>query len=623
MTLTLLNNRYQVLRVLGSGGFGKTFLAEDTQMPSGKRCVIKQLIPVINNPQLYQLVQERFQKEASILEELGDRHSQIPRLYAYFSEGGEFYLVQEYIEGQTLSEKLQQQGVFNEVTVKEILINILQILEYVHSKGIVHRDIKPDNIILRFSDSKPVLIDFGAVKVTMNTEMSPSGNSSQSIVIGTPGFMPMEQIAGRPLFSSDLFSLGLTAIYLLTGKIPQDLPTEPNMGNILWRHFAPYLNGNFGDILDKAIAYHPRDRYPNTREMLTALQTLSNPVVPAFVPITQSTTPTVIAAPSPLSPQNTIAVSPGNYTQNSDQTNQNSAKSGIISASIIASIFISASIIIGFTINKSPLPIELSNNKNTSVSSSTTQENQKTALSKKIHNTINPESPLPQSSIKTETKNQQLSDSFTLNNSIYFVADSAFADLQTATKQAENLQVKGYSQAGIFWIPDYPNLSGTPLYEVYANRFSDLTNCINFLKTYGKINSDSYCVLASKDANTSPNRVFFKEISNVSISNTSPINTTNPNTKNYFWISQRRVTETDLAAKDGYELDIMRNTVFAVKGRRFDTPGLQEYFNQQSWYNPRYSPKQFPLSLLSKLEQQNVEYIAKYQDSNNLRHFKK
>ncbi|MFN7661189.1 MAG: protein kinase domain-containing protein, partial [Dolichospermum sp.] len=116
--MTLLNNRYQVLRVLGSGGFGKTFLAEDTQMPSGKRCVIKQLIPVTNNPQLYQLVQERFQKEASILEELGDRHSQIPRLYAYFSEGGEFYLIQEYIEGQTLSEKLQQQGVFNEVTVK-------------------------------------------------------------------------------------------------------------------------------------------------------------------------------------------------------------------------------------------------------------------------------------------------------------------------------------------------------------------------------------------------------------------------------------------------------------------------------------------------------------------------
>jgi serine/threonine protein kinase len=295
MTQTLVNNRYQVLRVLGSGGFGKTFLAEDTQMPSSKRCVVKQLIPVVNNPQVYQLVQERFQQEAAILEELGDRNSQIPRLYAYFSEGGEFYLVQEYIEGQTLTEKLKQQGVFHEITVKEILINILQILEYVHSKGIVHRDIKPDNIILRFSDGKPVLIDFGAVKVTMNTEMSPSGNSTQSIVIGTPGFMPMEQTVGRPVFSSDLYSLGLTAIYLLTGKIPQELPTDTTMGNILWRHFAPYLKVTFGDILDKAIAYHPRDRYLNAREMLTALQTLTNPVAPT-VPVPQST-PTVIAAP--------------------------------------------------------------------------------------------------------------------------------------------------------------------------------------------------------------------------------------------------------------------------------------------------------------------------------------
>jgi serine/threonine-protein kinase len=509
--MTLLNNRYQILRVLGSGGFGKTFLAEDTQMPSGKRCVIKQLIPVINNPQLYQLIQERFQKEAAVLEELGDHNTQIPRLYAYFSEGGEFYLIQEYIEGQTLSEKLQEQGLFNEVTVKEILINILEILEYVHGKGIVHRDIKPENIILRFSDNKPVLIDFGAVKVTMNTEMSPSANSSQSIVIGTPGFMPMEQIAGRPLFVSDLYSLGLTVICLLTGKIPQDLPTDPNMGNILWRHFVPYLNVNFGDILDKAISYNPRDRYLNAREMLTALQTLSNPVAPAFVP-----TPAVIPVPSPLSIENTIAVSPGNDAQNSYQTNQNTARGGIILASIIASGLIGASIIIGFAINKSPLPIESSNNKNTSVSSSASQEDQKTALSKNIDNPINSESPLPPSSAKTETN-----------------------------------------------------------------------------------------------------------ISHVSISNTSPINTTNATTKNYFWISQRRVTETDLAGKDGYELDIMRNTVFAVKGRRFDTPGLQEYFNQQSWYNPRYSPKQFPMSLLSKLEQQNVEYIAKYQDRNNLRYFKK
>jgi serine/threonine protein kinase len=149
MTPILLKNRYQVIRVLGSGGFGETFLAEDTQMPSGCRCVIKQLKPVANNPQVYQLVQERFQREAAILEELGGNNNQIPRLNAYFTEDGLFYLVQEYIEGQTLTQKLQQHGVLSESSVKDILINILPVLEYVHIKRIVHRDIKPDNIIIR------------------------------------------------------------------------------------------------------------------------------------------------------------------------------------------------------------------------------------------------------------------------------------------------------------------------------------------------------------------------------------------------------------------------------------------------------------------------------------------
>lgn len=158
---TLLNNRYQIIRTLGSGGFGETFIAEDTHMPSGRWCVIKQLKPVVNNPQVYQLVQERFQREAAILEELGNANSQIPSLYAYFELAGQFYLVQEWIEGSTLTDKVRQQGLMSENSVKEILIGILPVLDYVHSKRIVHRDIKPDNIILRQSDGQPVLIDFG------------------------------------------------------------------------------------------------------------------------------------------------------------------------------------------------------------------------------------------------------------------------------------------------------------------------------------------------------------------------------------------------------------------------------------------------------------------------------
>jgi serine/threonine protein kinase, bacterial len=232
MTPILLNYRYQVIRVLGSGGFGETFLAEDTQMPTKRRCVIKQLKPVADNPQVYQLVQERFQREAAILEELGEGNSQIPSLYAYFCEDGQFYLAQEYIEGQTLAEKMRQYGILSESSVKEILVSILPVLNYVHSKGIVHRDIKPDNILIRSSNQQPVLIDFGAVKETIATVITVSGNSSQSIVIGTPGFMPSEQTAGRPVFSSDLYSLGLTAIYLLTGKFPQELGTNPSTGEI-------------------------------------------------------------------------------------------------------------------------------------------------------------------------------------------------------------------------------------------------------------------------------------------------------------------------------------------------------------------------------------------------------
>ncbi|NJM21459.1 MAG: DUF4101 domain-containing protein [Richelia sp. RM2_1_2] len=284
ITPTFLNNRYKILNILGSGGFGDTFLAEDTQMPSSRRCVIKQLKPVTNNnPQIHQLVQERFQREAAILEELGESSSQIPKLYAYFNENGEFYLVQEYIEGQTLTQKLQQQGLMSESLVKSILIDILPVLSFIHSKRIVHRDIKPDNIMVRNSDGKAILIDFGAVKETMATIVTNSGNTTPSIVIGTPGFMPMEQSAGRPQFSSDLYSLGLTAIYLLTGKIPQQLETDFHTGEILWRQYALNVSPSLAMVLDKSILPVARDRYPSARDMLADIQ--QQTPVPPTIPI--------------------------------------------------------------------------------------------------------------------------------------------------------------------------------------------------------------------------------------------------------------------------------------------------------------------------------------------------
>jgi serine/threonine protein kinase, bacterial len=286
--LTLLKNRYRILRSLNSGGFGETFLAEDVDLPSARRCVIKKLIPIASDPQIYQLVKQRFGREAVILEKLGEGNPHIPSLYAYFEEAGQFYLVQEWIEGTTLAEKVERDGVLIESFVREILTSILSVLDTVHAQHIVHRDIKPENIILRSSDNQPVLIDFGAVKETMGTVVTTSGRNSNSIVIGTPGFMPSEQSIGRPVYASDLYSLGLTAIYLLTNKYPQEFNTDPSTGEILWRQDAASTSPELAAILDKAIQSHPRDRFSTAKEMLETLQVVT-PIGTNFLPTSPKT----------------------------------------------------------------------------------------------------------------------------------------------------------------------------------------------------------------------------------------------------------------------------------------------------------------------------------------------
>ncbi|WP_319422243.1 serine/threonine-protein kinase [Pleurocapsa sp. FMAR1] len=270
MKAVLLNNRYRIIKTLGRGGFGETYLTEDTHMPSGRKCVLKQLKPIVKQPKTPLWMKERFQREAAILEELGEGSSQIPRLYAYFSEDDKFYLVQEWIEGLTLEQYWQQFGNLHRDEVRQILVKLLPVLDYVHSRRIIHRDIKPENIILRQGDKQPFLIDFGAVKEAIATEVNQSG-STFSASIGTPGYMSSEQAAGRPIYSSDLYSLGLTAIFLLTGKSPNELETDPQNGEIVWIEHAFNLDSELVAILDRAIKFHPRDRFSTAQEMLNAL----------------------------------------------------------------------------------------------------------------------------------------------------------------------------------------------------------------------------------------------------------------------------------------------------------------------------------------------------------------
>ncbi|MEA5535932.1 protein kinase domain-containing protein [Crocosphaera sp. XPORK-15E] len=304
MAISVLSNRYQILGTLGKGGFGETFLAVDTHMPSGKKCVIKQLKPAVRSAEIPDWLKERFGREAAILEELGENHPQIPALYAYFSEDGDFYLVQEWIEGETLTQIHQRQGNLSETQIREILMGILPVLDYIHSRRIIHRDIKPDNIIMRASDGKPVLIDFGIVKEAVATVVNPNGQTAYSVALGTPGYMASEQAAGRPVYSSDLYSLALTAVFLLTGKTPQYLDTDPHTGEILWRKDVPELHANLATVIDNALRFHPRDRFTTAKKMLAALQVQNSTVTAA----------TMVVSPKDLSPPVTPTPQPITHT---------------------------------------------------------------------------------------------------------------------------------------------------------------------------------------------------------------------------------------------------------------------------------------------------------------------
>ncbi|MGI8501827.1 MAG: protein kinase domain-containing protein [Hassallia sp.] len=475
MTQIFLSDRYRIISVLGTGGFCETFLAEDTQMPSGRTCVIKQLKPVANNPHIHQLVQRRFQREAAILEELGGVSKQIPTLYAYFQEGDEFYLVQECISGETLSQKVKQTGCLRESEVRSILISLLEVLEYVHSKGIIHRDIKPDNIILRSSDNKPVLIDFGAVRETMATVVNSEGNITSSIVVGTPGFMPNEQAAGRAVFASDLYSLGLTAIYLLMGKMPEQLATDSYTGENIWDR--QIVSPNLAAVLDKAIRFDVRERFPSAKAMLNALQNMTSPLsskIPSFF----------------QQPSESIPVT-------SESAVQSSKQNGIFIGSIlVAGVVMGASVIIGLLLTNSPQP-----------------EGYKQATSSLLTKPQVGEASLPSSNKNSQIASSEsaIINSANLPNYFHFIADSTFPNLQTAVEQIKTLQVAGYRQPGVFWIPDYPNLSDQRSFVVYAATFSDRTSCINFLKTYGKVNPGAYCGFASKDPHAPSGKVYFQE----------------------------------------------------------------------------------------------------------------
>ncbi|HEY9705911.1 MAG TPA: serine/threonine-protein kinase [Allocoleopsis sp.] len=292
---TILRSRYKIIQSLGGGGFGDTYIAEDGDLLSS-RCVIKRLKPDVIDPDIIRL----FNQEAQILLNLGKNHDQIPALQGYFQENNDFYLIQDLIIGQDLSKEILPNRKLSESYVIKFLQDVLNVLSFVHNNNVIHRDIKPQNIIRRQSDGKLFLIDFGAVKQVKQQTMLKSGLTSKTIAIGTPGYMPSEQAIGRPKLSSDVYALGMTAIQALTGKYPHELPVD-NYDEIIWRNLVN-VSDNLAGILTQMVRFRSGDRYQNAGEVLQALNQAfaPNPVSPPrHIPTTIPSPPQQIPVPNP------------------------------------------------------------------------------------------------------------------------------------------------------------------------------------------------------------------------------------------------------------------------------------------------------------------------------------
>lgn len=274
-----LKGRYRALKPIGQGGFGRTFLAVDEgngDRPSDEigsqnsLCVIKQFLP----QQRLQVseIAALFQQEAMQLKELG-KHAQIPQLLDYGSEGDQQFLIQQYIDGQNLAQELEETGSFDQLKIRELLLDLLPVLQFIHEGRVIHRDIKPNNIIRSRQDGTLFLVDLGAAKSATETALVRTGT-----VIGSAEFTAPEQARGKATFASDLYSLGVTCIHLLTQVSPFDL-YDTGEGHWVWRDFVKQSVGeSLGKVLDKLIEPATRRRYQSATEAIQDLQSLSSPL---------------------------------------------------------------------------------------------------------------------------------------------------------------------------------------------------------------------------------------------------------------------------------------------------------------------------------------------------------
>jgi serine/threonine protein kinase len=274
---TLLQKRYRVTKVLGQGGFGRTYLAQDTAC-FDELCVLKEFTPNDRGRDSLRKARELFQREAKALYQIN--HPQIPRFRANFEEAKRLFLVQEYAEGKTyakiLGERIRESRTFTEEEALLFLQQMLPVLDNIHSQGIIHRDISPDNMILREVDQMPVLIDFGVVKAGVhNLEAEDSEAGQHGTTVGKAGYAPNEQLqTGEAYANSDLYALAVTVVVMMTGRKPESLIDKSTM-TWKWQQWLPTISPWFAKVLMRMMSYRPTNRYQSAKEVLHALRSVA------------------------------------------------------------------------------------------------------------------------------------------------------------------------------------------------------------------------------------------------------------------------------------------------------------------------------------------------------------
>ena len=268
---TVLRDRYIVKQVIGQGGMGRTYTAQDTER-FNEICVLKEFIPATQSPEIIIKAKELFQREANTLYQI--RHPQVPEFRATFEADSRLFLVQDYVEGKNyrtlMNERRRQGNHFTEAEIITLFQQVLPILSYLHSRNIIHRDVSPENLMLRNRDQLPVLIDFGVVKEAA-TQLHSQAGLPQSTMAGKLGYAPPEQMqSGRAYASSDLYALAVTAVVLLTGREPQEL-FDDNSLSWHWEQFTT-ISPNLAQVINRMLSYKPAQRFSSAEEVIQALQ---------------------------------------------------------------------------------------------------------------------------------------------------------------------------------------------------------------------------------------------------------------------------------------------------------------------------------------------------------------